>query len=54
METKIKALEWWNNHTDKERLELSLKHYDVLDLNTEQIIFVWRRLTNKNQKHNGN
>jgi hypothetical protein len=45
METKIKALEWWNDHTDKEKLEISLKHYNVLDLNTEQIIFVWRRLT---------
>jgi hypothetical protein len=39
------AMLWWNSNTDKEKLELSLKHYNILDLNTEQIIFVWRRLT---------
>jgi hypothetical protein len=49
LDAKFKALEWWNSHTDKEKLELSLKHYDVLDLNTEQIIFVWRRLTGGEQ-----
>lgn len=42
---KAKALKWWNDHTDKEKLELSLKHYNVLDLNPDQIVFVWRRAT---------
>lgn len=46
METKhTKALEWWNNLTDKEKLELSLKHYNILDSNIEQIVFIWRRMT---------
>lgn len=43
--TRAKALEWWNNFSDKEKLDLSLKHYNVLDLSVKQVIFVWRRIT---------
>ena len=44
METK-NALEWWNKHTDREKLELSLKHYNKLDLQIKQIVIAWRRET---------
>ncbi len=44
-EDKEKALEWWNKLSDKEKLEKSLKHYNILDLNVKQIIIVWRRIT---------
>lgn len=45
MKTNHKSLIWWNNFTDEEKLKMSLKHYAVLDLNEEQILIVWRRLT---------
>jgi len=39
------ALRWWNIFSDREKLETSIKHYNVLDLNVEQIIIAWRRTT---------
>jgi hypothetical protein len=44
-ETKNKAIDWWNGFTDQEKVILSLKHYNILDLNQKQIVFVWRRCT---------
>jgi hypothetical protein len=43
--SRFDALKWWNNFSDKEKLEISLKHYDALDLNVEEIIIAWRRTT---------
>jgi hypothetical protein len=44
-EAKTIAMKWWNGLSDREKLEMSLKHYLVLDLNADQILFVWRRVT---------
>tara|TARA_R110000737_G_C14347629_1_gene444530 strand:+ start:425 stop:625 length:201 start_codon:yes stop_codon:yes gene_type:complete len=43
--SRFDALKWWNEFSNKEKLEMSLKHYNVLDLNVEQIIIAWRRTT---------
>ena len=43
--SRLDALKWWNNFSDREKLEMSLKHYGELDLNVEQIIIAWRRTT---------
>lgn len=45
LKEETEALKWWNELSDKEKIVMSLKHYDVLELNTEQIIFAWRRTT---------
>ena len=43
--SRFDALEWWNKFSDKEKLELSLKYYNVLNLKVKQIIISWRRTT---------
>ena len=44
-EAKEKARAWWNLFTDREKLEISLKYYGILDLSNDQVVSFWRRRT---------
>ncbi len=39
------AYEWWNNFSDEEKLEKSLRHFNTLDSSRNQICIIWRRST---------